>query len=130
MPKKKKAGKNTKSKGLNIEKRKLVEADLNGQVYGMLEKALGSRFFNVNCLDNKVRRCKVRNKRMRCSEGDCVIIALRDFDDENADVIHRFDSDEVRQLKKLGILPDSTIVPSSNANKEEEEVDGFNFEEI
>jgi translation initiation factor 1A len=130
MPKKKKAGKNTKSKGVNIEKRSLIEADLDGQVYGFLEKALGSRFFSVNCLDNTTRRCKVRKKRMRCNEGDCVIIALRDFDDENADIIYRYDSDEVRHLKKIGVLPDSTVVPSGNDDNFEEEDEIFDFEDI
>ena len=33
MPKKQKSGKNTKSSSSNVEKRKLLEADLNGQVY-------------------------------------------------------------------------------------------------
>ena len=42
MPKKKK-GKNKKNSHVNVEKRKLLEADLDGQVYGILDKALGSR---------------------------------------------------------------------------------------
>ena len=131
MPKNKKKGKNAKSKGANIEKRKLVEADLDGQVYGILEKALGSRFFTVNCLDNTKRRCKVRKKRMRCSEGDCVIISLRDFDDENADVIYKYDADEVRQLQKMGVLPDANVIGAfKDEDGEAEEDDGFVFEDI
>jgi translation initiation factor 1A len=129
MPKKKKAGKNTKSKGANIEKRKLIEADLDGQVYGIIEKALGSRFFSVNCLDNTKRRCKVRKKRMRCAVGDCVIISLRDFDEDNADVIYRYDAEEVRKLQKMGVLPDANVIGAFNDDEEDED-DGFTFEDI
>jgi len=110
MPKKKKAGKNTKSKGANVEKRKLLEADMDGQVYGFVEKAVGGSFFTVKCLDNAERRCKVRTKRMRIAAGDCVIIALRDFNDDTGDIIYRYDSDEVRQLQKIGILPNTDSI--------------------
>jgi translation initiation factor 1A len=130
MPKKKKKGKNAKSKGKNVEKRKIIEADLDSQVYGILEKALGSRFFTVNCLDNTKRRCKIRKKRMRCKEGDCVIVSLRDFDDNNADVIYRYDSEEVRYLQKMGVLPGSDTIGSFNDDEEAEEQDGFIFEDI
>ena len=110
MPKKQKAGKNKKSSNMNAEKRKLIEADLDGQVYGIIEKVLGDRFFTVNCLDNTKRRCKVRQKRMKVKDGDCVIVALREFDDNNADIIYKYDSAEVRQLQKDGILPNSEVI--------------------
>ena len=129
MPKNKKKGKNAKNKGATVDKRKLVDADLDGQVYGILEKSLGSRFFTVNCLDNTKRRCKVRQKRMRCKEGDCVIVSLRDFDDANADIIYRYDSDEVRQLQKMGVLPDSIVIGAFK-DVEVEEDDVFIFENI
>ncbi len=128
MPKNKKKGKNAKCKG-DVVKRKLIEADLDGQVYGILEKALGSRFFTVNCLDNTKRRCKVRKKRLRCKEGDCVIISLRDFDDENADVIYRYGSDEVRQLQKMGVIPGNDVIGIFKDDEVDEEA-GFVFEDI
>jgi initiation factor 1A len=128
MPKKKKCGKNTKSKGSNVEKRKLVEADLDGQVYGFLEKALGDRFFTVNCTDNTIRRCKVRQKRMKCVVGHCVIISLRNFDDNNGDIIYKYDEEEVRLLRKAGILP--SVEAMGTTIVDEEEDDGFDFENI
>ena len=129
MPKKQKAKKNTKSSNIYAEKRKLTVADLDGQVYGIIEKALGDRFFTVNCLDNIKRRCKVRQKRMRVKEGDCIIVSLRDYDDANADIIYKYDSSEVRQLQKDGILPDSEVIGTFNENEEAED-DGFVFEDI
>lgn len=131
MPKKKKCGKNTKSKSTNIEKRKLLEADLDGQVYGIVDKALGNRFFSVNCLDNVVRRCRVRTKRMRINAGDCIIVALRDFDDDNADIIHKYDAEEVRALQKMGAIPGSDVIGAFNDEDENNnEDDGFVFEDI
>jgi translation initiation factor 1A len=132
MPKKQKAGKNKKSSNMNAEKRKLIEADLDGQVYGIIEKVLGDRFFTVNCLDNTKRRCKVRQKRMKVKDGDCVIVALREFDDNNADIIYKYDSSEVRQLQKDGILPNSEVIGVFNDEDKEKENDddGFDFEDI
>lgn len=130
MPKKKKAGKNAKNKGTNVEKRKLQEADMEGQVYGFIEKAVGGSFFTVKCVDNTERRCKVRTKRMRIAAGDCVIIALRDFDD-GGDIIYRYDSDEVRQLQRNGELPDNNAVNTlKGVEEEEEDTDVFVFEDI
>ena len=130
MPKKKKCGKNTKNKGIT-DKRKLLEADLDGQVYGFVEKALGDRFFTVNCLDNSMRRCRVRSKRMRIKAQDCVIIALRDFDDGNADIIYKYDSEEVRTLQKMGVIPSSDAMGQMKGNIDDVvEEDAFCFEEI
>lgn len=130
MPKKKKARKNTKNAA--IEKRKLVEADDEGQVYGIIEKALGSRFFDVNCLDSMKRRCKVRKKRMRVLVGDCVIVSLRDFDVNNADIIYRYDTEEARQLQKAGIIPSTDVIGhfrNGDADEEEDEC-AFEFDDI
>ena len=80
MPKKNKAAKNTKTKNISQEKRNLIEPDLNCQVFGILTKTLGSRFFDVNCLDGKQRRCKVRSKRLKVKQDDVVIVSLREFD--------------------------------------------------
>ena len=105
MPKKKKAGKNTKSSGIVIEKRPLIEADIDGQIYGILEKALGCGFFEVNCLDDVKWRCKARSKRMKVTSGDYVIVSIREFDDKTSDIIHKYNEEEVRKLQNLGILP-------------------------
>lgn len=127
MPKNVKAKKNTKSSGAKAEKRKLIEADPNGQVYGIVEKVLGNRFFTVNCLDNVSRRCKVRQKRMKIVVGNYIIVSLRDFEDSIADIIYCYNFEEVRQLQKMGILPMSDVSDVYNVNGNDEE---FVFEDI
>jgi len=128
MPKKNKTKKNTKNSNSNVEKRLIIEADINGQVYGIIEKALGNRFFNVNCFDNVKRRCKIRKKRTKVDEGDCVIVSLRNFDDNNADIIHKYNSDEITYLQSVGLLPMFDI--TTNSSKDDNENNVFNFEEI
>ena len=111
MPKKAKAKKNSKNnKNVSDEKRKLLIPDSDGQTLGFVEKALGCRFFNVSCVDGKQRRCKVRSKRLRISINDLTLVSLRDFDDKNADIIHRYAKDEAREFVKMGLLPsDSSL---------------------
>jgi initiation factor 1A len=131
MPKKKKCGKNTKSNtNGHVEKRKLIEADLDGQIYGIVEKALGDRYFEVDCTDNKKRRCRVRSKRLKIQVQECVIVALRDFDDNNGDIIYRYNPDEVRSLQKEGILPGPEILGGIKEDGLEDVGDGFSFEDI
>jgi translation initiation factor 1A len=36
---------------------------------------------------------------------DIVLLGLRDFQDGKADVIHKYNADEVHELKRLGELP-------------------------
>ena len=133
MPKKKKAGKNSKNKkGYTQETRALIEPDMDGQVFGILEKALGNRFFDVNCLDGKTRRCKVRNRRLKVEVGNVTIVSLRDFDDKNADVIYKYLPDEVRELRRLQLLPslDSFGGEGNNGLDSEEDECAFDFDAI
>ena len=125
MPKKNKG----KKKKPDEEKRAILYADLDGQVYGIVEKALGSRYFDVKCLDNKMRRCRIRKKRIKIKLNDVVIVSLRDFDDKNGDIIYKYDLDETRILQKEGILPSSSFTFVNNNMDDDIEV-GFDFESI
>lgn len=129
MPKKNKAAKNTKSntRGL-VEKRDLVEADIENQVYGIIEKVLGDRYFDVKCFDAVSRRCRVRNKRLKIQAHEYVIVALREFDNKTGDIIYRYNPEEVRDLQKKGILSNTDITESTNNAVEDEDI--FVFEDI
>lgn len=115
MPKKAKAKKNSSNrKNVSEEKRKLLIPDSDGQTLGFVEKALGCRFFNVSCVDGKQRRCKVRSKRLRINLNDLILVSLRDFDDKNADIIHRYSKEEAREFVKLGLLPSDSSLETIN----------------
>ena len=38
--------------------------------------------------------------------GDIVLVSLREFQDSKADIIHRYNADEARNLKQYGELPE------------------------
>jgi len=79
------------------------------QEYGQAMKMFGNGRVEVYCFDGKTRMCHIRGKmakRVWINQGDIVLIGLRDFQDEKADIIGKYSLDEVRQLKKLGDLPE------------------------
>ena len=130
MPKK--SGKNKKQSG--DTKRVMEYASEVGQVYGVVTRALGDRTFTVNCVDNTERRCKVRIRSRtlrREFNGVVVVVALRDFDDKNGDIVWVYDSAEARILKSRDLIPDwsntsTTTVEDIDADK----VDAFEFADI
>ena len=44
---------------------------------------------------------------------DIILVGLRDYQDQKADVIMKYNSDEARRLKNLGHLPDSVNVSTT-----------------
>lgn len=134
MPKNNKKKKNRRNRKGPTEKRELMEIDLDGQVFGFLIRVLGSRFFVVNCLDGKSRRCRVRNRRMKVKVGDCCIISLRDFDEKSGDIIYKYDPEEVRFMQREGILPEDSEIGDMGlrtcVGEEENDDVGFDFEDI
>ena len=97
----------------------------SGQVYGKVEKMLGNNRMLVNCFDGKTRIAIIRGifkKRVWISVDDIVLLSLRDFQDDKADVILKYSPEDVLKLKRLGELPTET--------KEPQDESGFEFEEI
>jgi translation initiation factor 1A len=133
MPKKKKASKNAKTKSIIAEKRFMVYADPDGQVYGVIDKILGCRFFTVTCFDGKQRRSKVRSKRIRINVGDVVLVSLREFSDGVGDIIYKYSIDEVKLLQKDKHIPMSDLVNLSAGvlgDVEEDDMLCFDFNDI
>ncbi|KAG9391649.1 Translation initiation factor 1A (eIF-1A) [Carpediemonas membranifera] len=85
-----------------------LEFKEDSQEYAQVLKMLGNGRLEAFCLDGKKRQCHIRGK-LRKKEwinvGDIVLIALRDFQDEKADVIIRYKPDEARALRKYGEIP-------------------------
>lgn len=111
----------------------VMKADIDGQLYGKVEKLLGSCHFEIMCVDGKARRCKIRGairKRCRIKLGDFVIVSLREFDDNSGDILHKYSSDEVRILQKEGEIPSGDTFSIAAEEKEEELGYEFDFEEI
>ena len=64
-------------------------------------------------------------KKVWINQGDIILISLRDYQDDRADIIHKYNSDEARSLKAYGELPENARI---NENVSTENVDaGFEF---
>lgn len=82
-------------------------------------KVLGNCRVQCECFDGKERQCHVRGKfrkKVWINKDDVILIGLRDYQDEKADVIHKYSMDEARQLRNMGHIPDrGTPLPLSPA---------------
>lgn len=88
------------------EARKLEIREDDTQIYGQIIKALGNCKMQVKCHDGKDRMChirgKMRNRGARLVTDDIVLISIRDFQNNEGDIIFKYTSDEVRKLKSVG----------------------------
>jgi len=96
---------------------------------------LGNGRLDAQCIDGIKRLCHIRGKMRKkvwVSTGDIILVGLRDFQDEKADVILKYNADEARSLKAYGELPDNIRVNETETfNEEENENDAFfDFEDI
>jgi len=122
MPKNKgKGGKKHKrgKKDPNIQKELVIRED--GQEYAQVLTMLGDMRVEAECLNDegelyKKRVCKIRGamrKRAWISKSDIILIGLRDFQDDKADVIHKYSFDDVLKLKAYKEIPE-TMKNTSN----------------
>lgn len=58
--------------------------------------------------------------------GDIILVSLRDFQDDKADVILKYTADEARALKAANELPESTVINDASAEAAAGE-EGFEF---
>merc|ERR1712203_1106651 len=68
------------------------------------------------CFDGTKRLCHIRGKlrkRQWINAQDIILVGLRDYQDQKADVIMKYNSDEARRFKNMGHLPDSSILSSN-----------------
>lgn len=108
-----KGGKNRRrGKNENDSKRELVYKE-DGQEYAQVTKMLGNGRLEAYCFDGVNRLCHIRGKlrkRVWIQQGDIVLIGLREFQDQKADVILKYDNEEARSLKAYGELPENGVL--------------------
>lgn len=100
-----KTAKKRARKHAHAERSREVPVREEGQQYARVTKMLGNGRLMAACGDGVERLCKIRGS-MRRREwvrvGDVVLVALRDFQDDKADVVFRYQDAEVHRLKRLG----------------------------
>ncbi|XP_051968968.1 eukaryotic translation initiation factor 1A, X-chromosomal-like isoform X1 [Xyrauchen texanus] len=131
MPKNKGKGGKNRRRGKNeneSEKRELVFKE-DGQEYAQVIKMLGNGRLEAMCFDGVKRLCHIRGKlrkkwalyifftaqvvnKFSClfkiwiNTSDIILVGLRDYQDNKADVILKYNADEARSLKAYGELPE------------------------
>ena len=126
MPRNKTGGKKTK-KGKNDVIRKFItisKEDKECQRYAVVERALGNNRFELKFLNGDTilgikRKAIKRNQWINA--GATVIASLREYQKDKCDIIHLYNDEESRQLRKRGIIVEE------ETSKEEEE-NPFEFE--
>lgn len=124
MPKNKgKGGKNRRrGKNENEEKRELIFRE-DGQEYAQVLRMLGQGRLEAQCMDGVKRLCHIRGKMRKkvwVNVGDIVLLGLREYQDEKADVILKYMADEARNLKAYGELPENIRVNDADVFEEYE----------
>merc|ERR1712176_1702664 len=136
MPKNKGKGGKNRRRGKNEgeEKRELIFKE-DGQEYAQVLRMLGNGRLDAQCIDGVTRLCHIRGKMRKkvwVNTGDIILLGLRDFQDEKADVILKYMADEARSLKAYGELPESIRVNDNDMLEEDrgENDDFFDFQDI
>lgn len=83
-------------------------------------------------MDGVKRMCTIRGSlknRVWINNGDIVLLGLRDFGDDKADVIMKYYDEEAKELKELGELPDHIKINEGGEFDLDGEDDGFGGEE-
>lgn len=92
-----------KSNNLNGKRPMIWRED--GQEYAIVIKILGDCRCEVQCQDQSTRIAHIRGKmqkRVWISTGDWVLLGLREFEEQKADIIHKYTADEVKMLQNSG----------------------------
>ena len=104
--------KHKKGKNYNTSSRELGISDNESTFYGLVQKALGGGHFAVHCNDGEDRIATLRGslqRNTRIAAGDLVLISLREFEKpkpgskQHCDIIVKYSSHEITQLKRQGI---------------------------
>jgi len=111
-------------------KRELVFKE-EGQEYAQVTKMLGNGRLEALCFDGVKRLCHIRGKlrkKVWINQSDIILIGLRDYQDQKADVILKYTPDEARSLKAYGEIPESAKI--NDAAMEDNEDDIITFDDF
>jgi initiation factor 1A len=104
--------KHKKGKNYSTSSRELGISDDESTFYGLVQKALGGGHFATHCNDGEDRIATLRGslqRNTRIAAGDLVLISLREFEKpkpgskQHCDIILKYSSHEISQLKRQGI---------------------------
>ncbi|KAK8568989.1 hypothetical protein V6N12_007522 [Hibiscus sabdariffa] len=95
----------------------------DGQEYAQVLRMLGNGRCEAMCIDGTKRLCHIRgkmHKKVWIAAGDIILVGLRDYQDDKADVILKYMPDEARLLKAYGELPENTRLNEGIVDEEDD----------
>jgi len=87
-----------------------------------------SRFIPRSLTDECFDR--LAKKKVWINQGDIILLSLRDFQDDKADVIQKYTADEARNLKAYGELPETAKINETDTFGPGDEDDNVEFDEV
>jgi len=130
MPKNKGKGGKNRRRGKNENedmKRELIFKE-DGQEYAQVTKMLGNGRLEALCFDGQKRLCHIRGKlrkKVWINQSDIILVGLRDYQNEKADVILKYTADEARSLKAYGEIPESAKINDADVGENEDDIITF-----
>ena len=126
MPNKK--GKNGTSGRARTEERRELPMKGDGAEYAQIVRVLGDGRVESKAMDGQTRLATIRGsiyRRTRLAAGDWVLIGIREFQPDRADVLLKYTEDEVRQLRSLGLIENlvASIEKTDDSNESNDDVD-------
>lgn len=85
-----------------------IRTPVEGEVLGIALQMLGGSRVRVQCMDGKVRLCRIRGKivkRLWIREDDIVLVSpWEGLQDDRGDIVHRYTKTQAIWLEKNGYL--------------------------
>ena len=101
-----KGGKNRRRGKNDSEAKREITFKEDGQEYAQITRMLGNGRLEAFCFDGVNRLCHIRGKlrkRVWMGVGDIVLLGLRDFQDQKADIILKYDGG-ARNVGRAGYI--------------------------
>lgn len=99
------------------KQREITLAEDPLEKYGVVVRMLGNCRLEVQDFDGETHNAHIRGsmrKRGWINVNDTVLIAIREFQKDKADVLIKYTPDEVRYLRSKGEIPDTIIKTDDN----------------
>ena len=134
MPRNQVIGGNKRRKGkknstYSINQKDLIKKD-DDQMYARVVALLGNGRLNALCDDGETRLCKIRGKMMKkdfIKTDGIILVSRRDYEDKKADVIHKYNDDEVRMLTSENNFKKDILLKGKRAENNQDEEFNLDF---
>ena len=106
---------------MQVGERRELNIKGEGEEYAQILRLLGQGRVEANCFDGVKRMCTIRGKlrnRVWINSGDIILVSLREFGDDKADVIHKYYPEESFELQELGEIPENIAINEGKVDEE------------